>query len=257
MEIIDAHTHLVFPDERRGSGSLWPTFESRLAVLREAGVTRALAGRGGSVVGCCYEELSDRNQRIASACQASQGLLIPSAEVAPHLGERACDLVRHCREQLGMRFIGEMFDRWLGYQWGTPEYYRLLECAVELRVVPLIHCEDAVIGDIGERYPSGKFIIAHLMGAQNRDSAHRFDAMAPYGNLYLDVSGSDIARAGEIKAAVAALGAERVVFGSDMGAVDPVIAVMCVQRAQISEREKQQVFAGTFRAIWDWTEGRS
>ncbi len=255
MKIIDAHTHVVFPGERRGPFSLWPTFESRLAVLREAGISKALAGRGGSVQDCSYGELVERNRQVVAACDASAGLYIPSAEVAPGLGERGCDLLRFCREELGMRFVGEMFDRWLGYEWGAPGYYRLLECAVELRMVPLIHCEDTVIADIGQRYPAGRFIIAHLMGALTMDTAHRIEAMAPYPNLYLDVSGSEIARAGEIRQAVRGLGAERVVFGSDLGAVDPVIAVMCVRRSGLSDDEQASVFARNFQALWRWTEG--
>jgi len=250
MEIIDAHTHLYYPGERF-ENSLWPTFEAKVAVLREAGVSRALAGRGERVDGCSYEDLLERNRRIAAACEASEGLYIPSAEVQPALGEQACELLRRCREELGMRFVGEMFDRWLGYEWGTPEYHRLLECAVELRVVPLIHCEDEVVKEIGERYPEGKFLIAHLMGAYER----RIETMAPYSHLYLDVSGNDIARAGAIREAVAGLGVNRVVFGSDLGGVDPVIAVMCVKRSGLSEEEQKLVFAENFKRLWEWTEG--
>jgi len=250
MEIIDAHTHLYYPGEYFEQ-SLWPTFEAKVAVLREAGVSRALGGRGERVDGCSYEDLLERNRRIATACRASEGFYIPSAEVQPALGELACELLRRCREEFGMRFVGEMFDRWLGYEWGTPGYYRLLECAVKLRMVPLIHCEDEVAADIGERYPEGKFLIAHLMGAYER----RLETMAPYSHLCLDISGNDMARAGAIREAVAELGVERVVFGSDLSGVDPVIAVECVRRSGLSEVEQRLVFAENFKRLWEWTEG--
>lgn len=249
MEIVDAHTHLYHPGERQEQ-SPWPTFEDRVKVLREAGVTHALAVRNESVQGCSCDELLERNRRITASCNASEGFYIPSAQVQPALGEQACELLRRCREELGMRFVGEMFDRWLGYQWGTPEYYNLLECAVQLRMIPLIHCEDAVACEIGERYPEGKFVIAHLMGAYER----RIEALAPYPHLYLDISGSDIARAGAIKEAVAGLGVHRVLFGSDLGAVDPVIAVQCVKRSALSDEEQALVFAGNFWTLWKWSE---
>jgi predicted TIM-barrel fold metal-dependent hydrolase len=249
MEIIDAHTNLYYPGEHFEQ-SLWPTFEAKVAVLREAGVSRALASRNESVEGRSYEELLDWNRRIVEACEASDGLYFPSAIVQPE-DPRACELLRRCREDFGMRFVGEMFDRWLGYEWGTPEYYRLLECAVELRIVPLIHCEDEVVKEIGERYPEGKFLIAHLMGAYER----RIETMAPYPHLYLDISGSDVARAGAIGEAVAGLGVERVVFGSDLSGVDPVIAVMCVKRSGLTEEQQRMVFAENFKRLWEWTEG--
>jgi predicted TIM-barrel fold metal-dependent hydrolase len=254
VEIIDAHTHLCYPGERL-EDSLWPTPDSRVSVLREAGVSRALAGRGESVEGCSYDDLLDRNRRIAAACEASHGFYIPSAEVGPSLGEKACDLLVHCREQLGMRFVGEMFDRWLGYEWGRPEYYRLLECAVEFRMVPLIHCEDEVIAELGERYPEGRFLIAHLTGVRGRSHEKRIAVTAPHRHLYLDISGHEIARAGAIRDAVDGLGCERVVFGSDLGAVDPVVAVECVRRSGLTEEQQRLVFAENFKRLWEWAEG--
>jgi hypothetical protein len=254
MEIIDAHTHLYYPGERF-EHSRWPTFEAKVAVLREAGVSRALAGRGESVAGCSYEDLLERNRRIAHACEASEGLYIPSAEVQPALGKEACELLRRCREEFGMRFVGEMFDRWLGYEWGTPEYYRLLECAVELHVIPLIHCENEVVADLGERYPEGRFVVAHLASARVPSCEDRIAAMAPYPHLYMDISGHEMARAGAIRGAVARLGADRVLYGSDLGAVDPVIAVQCVKRSGLNEEAQRLIFAGNFRRLWAWTEG--
>jgi predicted TIM-barrel fold metal-dependent hydrolase len=253
MDIVDAHTNLVYPDERLPGPSLWPTFRERLDVLREAGVTCAVACRNESVEGRSYDELLTWNRHIAEACQASGGLLVPSAIIQPALGERACELLRRCRDELGMRFVGEMFDRWLGYEWGTADYWRLLDCAAALRVVPIIHCNDAAATEVGRRCPEGRFLIAHL----TRSPERRFAALAPYPNLYLLISGCEIAQAGQVRAACRSLGAQRVVFGSDLGAVDPVIAVHCVRRSGLSDSEMASVFAGSFRALWRWSEIQS
>ncbi len=128
---------------------------------------------------------------------------------------RRC-LQSQCHDELGMRLIGEMFDTSLGYRWGTPEYYRLLECAIDLRMVPLIHCENEVATEIGERYPEGQFLIMHLWSGKARDHRPKLAAVAPYPNLSLVISGTGIAVAGAIKEAVCTLGAERVVFGTDV-----------------------------------------
>ena len=252
FDIIDVHTNLRYPGERiADDASLWPTFESRLAVLREAGVRRAIACRNESVAGLSFDQLLLRNRRIADACRTSGGLLFPAAAVRPDLGDEAADLLRRCRKQLGMRVVGEMFDKDLGFTWGTKGYWRTLEAAVALRMLPLIHCGNEHLAELGGSLPAGKFLVAHFM----RSIETRVEVMLRYPNLYLVISGSDIARAGELTWAVRTLGADRVVFGSDLGATDPVIAVQCVRRSGLTEQEQAQVFAGTFRTLWQWTEG--
>jgi predicted TIM-barrel fold metal-dependent hydrolase len=254
VEVIDAHTHLYYPGERfEDCYSLWDTFEKRVGVLREAGVTRALASRNESVEGRSYEELLGWNRRIADACRASEGLYFPSAIVQPD-DERACEVLRHCREDLGMRFVGEMFAHDLGHRWGTPGYYRLLECAIELRMIPLIHCEDEVAGEIGERYPEGRFIIAHLRIPPGSYES-RIQALAPFPDLYLDISGHGMFYSGLIRDALDGLGADRVLFGTDLGVVDPVLAVQCVRRSGRTEEEQRLIFAENFKRLWGWTDG--
>ncbi len=201
MEIIDAQVGLRYPGERLPGDERrhWPTFQSKLEVLREAGISRGIACRNEWVGGIAGTELLFRNRMIAEACRASDGMLIPAATINPWLGELGCDLLRQCHEELGMRFIGEMFDSSLGFRWGTPEYYRLLECAIDLRMVPLIHCENEVAAEIGERYPEGQFLIMHLgtgtafaAGTQSRDIAdHRPRLAAVAFGQYRPVSHRD------------------------------------------------------------------
>jgi hypothetical protein len=121
MDIIDAHTNLTFPGERFDHQSLWPIFEAKLEVLREAGITRAVAYRNAPLWDVDQETLLEMNRHIAEACSASDGLLLPGARVQPALGDQALTLLRYCREGLGMHFLGELFDQWLGYQWGTDD----------------------------------------------------------------------------------------------------------------------------------------
>ena len=254
MEIVDAHVNIRYPEERLPEErTLCPTFESRLAVLREAGVSRAVAYRNGSVEDATFEGLLETNRRIAATCEASGGMLIPGAMVQPALGEQACQLLRLCREQLGMRFVGEMFDHWLGFEWGTPEYWRTLECALSLRMIPLIHCQDELLTELGERFPEGRLMIAHLRGGA--DYEERAEILSRHPNMYLVISGGEIALAGAIKYVVHVLGADRVIFGSDMGATDPFIAVHCVKRSGLSEEQQALVFAGNFWRLWRRTEG--
>ncbi len=151
-----------------------------------------------------------------------------------------------------MQFLGELFDRWRGFTWGTPEYWRLLEYAAELRMLPLIHCENECLPELGERAP-GPVLLAHFM----RSIEERVEIMLRHPNLYLVISGGEIDRIHELRWAIWTLGADRVLFGSDVGACDPVISALCVRRARLTEEQQAMVFAGTFHKLWTWTEGRT
>jgi predicted TIM-barrel fold metal-dependent hydrolase len=253
MEIIDAHTNLRHPGEvSPNEYNLWPTFEDYLAVLREAGVAKAVAYGNWSAEDTGYDDFLARNRRIADSCAQSGGLLLPAAHVSPDSGEATRDLLRHCREEFDMRFLGELFDRRRGFTWGTPEYWRLLEYAAELRMLPLIHCENECLPELGER-ATGPVLLAHFMD----DIEARVETMLRYPNQYLVISGGEIDRIHELRWAICTLGADRVLFGSDIGACDPVISALCVRRARLTEEQQAMVFAGTFHKLWAWTEGQT
>jgi hypothetical protein len=253
--IVDAHVNLM-PQGMVSSdpNSLWPRYEDRLAALREAGITKALAGQTRNITGRTYEEMLEFNRQLAIDCEASGGICLPSAFVSPALGNQTCDLLRYCRKELGMRFLGEIFDRWVGYEWGTPEYRDLLKCAVELHMIPLMHCEDEVIAEIGESYPDGKFMIAHFTGVNGQSCEARLEALAPYPNLYLVTSDSKIAGAEVLKEAVNTIGVERIIFGSDIPSFDPVVLIQCIRRSGLTEAEQNQILWENFWTLWKWTD---
>jgi predicted TIM-barrel fold metal-dependent hydrolase len=259
MEIIDCHTHIIHPGETRND-SLWRTYEDHIAVLREAGISHALACGSSPAVAGSFEELVARNRRLAATCAASDGFFIPAAEIPQTLGGDACDLLRFCHDELGMCFISELYDYGEAEAWSTPDAERFFDCAVELRMVPLIRCLNAVSSEIGTRYPEGRFLVCDNYDTHRYD---RYDAIVPYPCLFLDIS----CESSEVDFAVGALGSDRVVFGSDLGAsnigfvppchhheIDPMIAVSAVQRSALSETDQAKIFAGNFRALWTWTQ---
>jgi hypothetical protein len=91
--------------------------------------------------------------------------------------------------------------------------------------------------------------------SQRRHSRPKPAAVAPHPNLSLVISGTGIAVTGATRQAVRTLGAERVVFGTDVSSVGPVLAVMCVHRSGLSEEARAEVFAGNLHRLWEWTEG--
>jgi predicted TIM-barrel fold metal-dependent hydrolase len=251
--IIDAHVSLVLPGaELPDDESLWPTFESRLAVLQEAGVSQALVSGWECCEARTYGDFRRLNQRIAEVCRATDGLLIPAAIVDPALGKRAGDLLAYCRDELGMRFVGE--TRYAQKREpGAAGFWRVLEQAAALRMVPIVRCPGSALAEIGGRCTSGKILIAEFVLWDDDWAA----ALTPYANLYSLFSGGRLTQTadGAAQSATRTYGVARMVFGSGLGRMDPVIAVECIRRSRLSDEEQALVFGGNFRTLWQWTEG--
>jgi len=69
------------------------------------------------------------------------------------------------------------------------------------------------LSGLAERHPKTSFILAHIGGGG--DYMHTFRAVADIPNIYPDLSGSGVDR-GMLDAAVAALGARRLLWGCDL-----------------------------------------
>ncbi|HEY6825908.1 MAG TPA: amidohydrolase family protein [Gemmatimonadaceae bacterium] len=73
--------------------------------------------------------------------------------------------------------------------------------------------DGADLGRLAARHPGTNFILAHIGGGG--DYMHTFRAVAGIPNIYPDLSGSGVDR-GMLDAAVAALGARRLLWGCDL-----------------------------------------
>jgi predicted TIM-barrel fold metal-dependent hydrolase len=73
--------------------------------------------------------------------------------------------------------------------------------------------DGADLARLAERHPSTNFILAHIGGGG--DYMHTFPAIAGCPNVYPDLSGSGVDR-GMLDAAIASLGAERLLWGCDL-----------------------------------------
>ena len=88
------------------------------------------------------------------------------------------------------------------------------------------------IADLARRFPGTNIVMAHLIAAGIRGVLD----IQPCHNVSIDTSGSQ-PQAGIIEYAVKKIGAERIVFGSDMGVRDYASSLAKVEGARISQRE--------------------
>jgi uncharacterized protein len=99
--------------------------------------------------------------------------------------------------------------------------------------------DPADIADLARRFPNVQIVCPHLAGIGKRGILE----LAPYQNVFIDTSGGQPV-AGLVEYAVAKLGAERILFGSDLyGAYgrDPACQLGRILGANISEQEKRLI----------------
>jgi len=133
--------------------------------------------------------------------------------------------------------------------------------AVEKLGVPVLHhcwykttCKyegestPADVAHLAARFPDVPIIAAHLTAAGPRG----VQDILPFHNLYIDTSGSQ-GFSGIVEYAVAALGADRVLFGSDIPGRDFAVQLGRIYGAGISSEDRQKILRLNAERLLDLT----
>jgi predicted TIM-barrel fold metal-dependent hydrolase len=99
------------------------------------------------------------------------------------------------------------------------------------------------VAALAERLPGASLILAHVGGGG--DWAFSLKAVEPYPNIYVDLSGSGV-DAGIVEAAYAAVGPERLLFGTDGSMCE---GVGKLQGAELPEAAKPAIWGATLRGL--------
>ncbi len=92
------------------------------------------------------------------------------------------------------------------------------------------------VADLAVRFPRVRIVMAHLGGARHRG----VQDIKPYRNLSIDTSGS-LPATGMVEYAVAELGADRILYGSDVPGRDFPPQLGRVLGARISDSDKRRI----------------
>jgi len=248
--IVDTHTHLFSgaleitdsePDAGGKSGMTARAFAERLNAL---GVSKALVFTLDGLYGNCHHY----NDELYHLSQELPDVLYPFCTVNPRDGREAVAELRRCMEDLGM--LGIKFHPWLQ---AFPPVHEGMTAIVEEAVglgAPMIfhdgtppYSAPLQIAYLAERFPEGAFILGHTglhdMWIEALRAAER------YPNIYLCTAGATLQA---VRQAIAQVGAERVMFGTDF----PVLADAGVKlhrqivvEATESEEAQEWLFSGT------------
>ncbi len=235
--IIDCHMHM---DRLDGLGWYDPP-EKVLQAMDLAGIARGVvSGYCNNPDGLNPEAL----HYLADAARTHADRLIPFVRLDPWYGDRTLEVLERAVRDLGFRGVKL-----------HPVHYMLhphaeftlnvLRKASELGVPVLIHCSDEgmslplQIELAVEAVPEATVILAHMGGYY-----HYRDAIAVarrQKHVFLDTS--EIPFPAAIKAAVSELGADRVLFGSDLPGDNPVLEVEKVRLAGLSSDAERKVLS--------------
>lgn len=242
--IIDCHVHL--------DGAV---LQPELAALAaELGVERLCASSIGRT--WHYEPDPDHcrqaNDDVLAAMRAYPGLVLGFCYVNPAFPEQAMAELRRCVEEGGM--VG--LKLWVATFATDPRVFPLVERCIEYGLPVLQHAwhkatgnlphesTPLMVAELARRYPEADLIMAHIGGDWRRGVA----AVRDCPNLSVDTSGS-IMDLGMVEHAVAELGAERVLFGSDAHGADLSATLGKVLGAEITDRERHLVLGGNMARL--------
>jgi uncharacterized protein len=98
--------------------------------------------------------------------------------------------------------------------------------------------DGADLARLAARHPRASFILAHIGGGG--DYAHTFAALRDVPNVFPDLSGSGVDR-GMLDAAVAAVGAERLLWGSDLTMCTGLAKLRALDVIGLSDQEIEAI----------------
>lgn len=178
----------------------------------------------------------------------------PMVTVAPRHAAHALSQVE--------RWMGEGFEGlkiWVSIA-DEPCVFPLVERMIGYGKPTLIHAMHKSVGqlplesdpvhvaNLARRYPEAKVILPHVGG----NFLYTCEVIAGCPNVHTDPSGT-YCETGMVEHAVATLGADRVLFGSDAPGADFVNNLAKVLAADLSPDDQRKILATNARRLWGWS----
>lgn len=233
--------------------------ETRMEVLVRCadrlGIERMILSQGySSALHPTTEQIREENDRVMRAIRGFPDRAFGSVYLSPLYPEFSVREFDRCVRDGPMIGVGELeIDK----RCNAPEMDPIVERAISMNVPVIQHCWTRVNGvepgesspadlvELALRHPRANFICAHSGG--NWETGIR--TLRPAKNIVAECAGFD-PTSGMIEMAVRELGAERVVYGSDVGGRSFASQSAKVLGADISDSAKALILGGNLRRLY-------
>ena len=265
-EIIDFHTHPYITAEH--NFCFYKEYynfdiDGYTAQLKRAGITHICGSviesrrRESDVNGTIIEtrtkvdnfSILRRLNRTALELKDRLGdFYTPGFHVHPGFLEESLEEIEFM-QKLGVRLIGELvpyLHDWNDFS--SEALHKILDCAEKYHMVCSYHTPfEFDMDDMIASHPGITFVAAHP-GERDRVLDH-IKMMKKHSNYYLDLSGTGLMRFGMIRSIIDAVGANRILFGTDYPICNPGMYVEAVKFEEISETDRQLIFYDNAKRI--------
>ena len=210
-----------------------------LRALDEAGIDRAC-------INCIFQGEARRgNDLVADFVRRAPDRFIPVAFVTPWYPDEMVPELERCFDQLGCRYI-KIYPHYVRVSQEDPMYYPIFEFASDRNLTVMSHGwhyfdpEDVSIRKRYEtllkRFPKVTWVIAHGGSGSRRSIVEAARELPP-----IDLETCGGARPGAFDYVVESVGADRVLFGSDMPLLDGAQQIAKIVQAGISAGDKRKI----------------
>jgi predicted TIM-barrel fold metal-dependent hydrolase len=231
--IVDAHAHVgvCWPEE-----GVRPTVAQAIGMMDRTGVDLACTS-ASRYLRC---DMRGGNQVTLSAVRAFPDRLIGFVILCPrYLQDSLAEADRYLGDE-GFRGI-KVHQSHNSVPYDDPRYDPLYAKGEEYGVPVLAHAfgpaEVRQVVNAAQRHPGVNFIVGHSGGYAWSDC---LSMMASVPNTYLDICAS-CTDLGRVEAFVGAVGAERVLYGTDNPFLEPSHCLAQVRAAELSEPERELI----------------
>jgi len=229
--IIDCHMHIGRGERLSDVFQIDCTPERAEVLLDKAGINRAI------IFPVAYDDFRQPNREIAELA-AKNKRFIGFARLSPNSPNAGAQLEQAVREW-GLR----------GLKLGNVPNREIMDKVRELQIPVLAHCgmglAPVLYEGVAKSYPDVTLILAHLGFDQSWSNMFAYPEQAnylarKYKNVYLDTSAATWISY-TLEHAVAEVGADKLIFGSDGPWFSPSIMLACLRELELPERDMRKI----------------
>ena len=229
--IIDCHMHIGRGERLGDVFQIDCTPERAEALLDRAGIDRAV------IFPVAYDDYRQPNREIAELAAKNKRFIgfARLANNSPGVGAQ----LEHAVRELGLR----------GLKLGNVPSREIMDKVRELKIPVLAHCGMGLAPiqyeGVAKSYPDVTLILAHLGFDQNWSNMFSYPQQANclarrYRNVYLDTSAATWIQH-TLEQAVADVGADKLIFGSDGPWFSPSIMLACLRELDLPEHDMKKI----------------